>query len=303
MAERLIWFKGEITSPENAKVMALSPTAQFGLNVFEGVRGYWNRELEQMFVFRLRDHLHRLQQSCKLIALEMPYSIEQIEQFIREIIGVSGYREDVALRITVFVDGEDTWSSVRKPELFIAPISKPRKDAANLPTQTATVSSWRRIDDVSFPPRVKCGANYINGRYAHLDARRKGFDLPIFLNAENKVSEGAGACIAIVRNGTLITPDTSSDILESITRDTILRLSRAMGISCEERRVDRTELLIANEVFLCGTAAEVTPISSIDHVAIGDGGVGRLTAMLAAEYFRAASHQNPEFPDWTFPIY
>jgi branched-chain amino acid aminotransferase len=303
MADRLMWFKGGIMDSAKAKVDALSPTAQFGLNVFEGVRGYWNAGREQLYIFRLHEHLERLEQSCRLISLEMPYSEAQIEQFIRDVVHANKYREDVALRITVFVDGEDTWSSTRKPDLFIAPIARRRKDAAKLPAQSATVSSWRRIDDLSFPPRIKCGANYINGRYAHLDAQRKGFDVPIFLNIENKVSEGAGACIFILRKGVLITPDQSSAILESVTRDTVLALAGKLGLRCEERRVDRTELLIADEMFLCGSAAEITPITSVDHVKVGDGNVGPITSRLAVEYLRAAENESPDFPNWTFEVY
>lgn len=300
---RLMWFKGGLVPPHEAKVDALSPTAQFGLNVFEGVRGYWNARQEQLHVFRLREHLERLDQSCRLIGLEAPYTHAQIGQFIRDVVNANGYREDVALRITAFVDGEDTWSSLRRPDLFIAPIARPRKDPARLPAQSATVTSWRRIDDLTFPPRIKCGANYINGRYAHLDAQRKGFDVPIFLNNENKVSEGAGACIFLVRKGVLITPDASSAILESVTRDTMLALAGKLGIRCEERRVDRTELHIADEIFLCGSAAEITPITSVDHIKVGEALVGPITTKLAIEYMRAAANENPDFPDWTFQIY
>jgi branched-chain amino acid aminotransferase len=213
------------------------------------------------------------------------------------------YRQDIALRVTAFVDGDDSWSSTSKPDLFIAPIARARKEAGKLTGQSATVSSWRRIDDLSFPPRIKSGANYINGRYAHLDARRKGFDVPIFLNAENKISEGAGACIMLVRKGRLITPDLSSGVLESITRDTILTLAGELGLPCEERRVDRTELLIAQEIFMCGTAAEITPITSVDHIPVGDSKVGPITSRLATEYFRAVSNEHPGFPNWTSPIY
>jgi len=303
MANRLIWFKGCLVEAQQAKVLVLSPTSQFGLNVFEGVRGYWNVQKGQLYVFRLQEHLDRLHQSCKIIGLDSPYENRQIEQFVGDVIKANGYREDIALRITLFVDGEDTWSSTRKPDLFIAPIARSRKDPTNMQGQTATISSWRRIDDLSFPPRIKCGANYINGRYAHLDAQRKGFDLPIFLSAEGKVSEGAGACIFLVRNGTLISPDSSSSILEGVTRDTISTLANRMGIPCEQRRVDRTELLIADEVFLCGTAAELSPIISIDHIKIGNGTVGTITKQLASEYIRAVSNEIAELADWSFPIY
>lgn len=298
-----MWFKGKIIPRGDAKVGALSPTAQFGLNVFEGLRGYWNPDLQQLYIFRLSDHLDRLAQSCKLIGLEMPYTADQITKFICDLVRASNYREDIALRLTLFVDGDDTWSSTATPDLFIAPVARARKDVARLPLQTATVSTWRRIDDLSLSPRIKCGANYINSRYAHLDARRKGFDLPIFLNSENKVSEGGGACVFLVRKNVLITSDGTSAILEGLTRNALLVLAKEIGIPCEERRIDRTELLIADEVFLCGSAAEISPVSAIDHIRIGEGKAGPITAALAAEYIKAASRDNSSHHEWTFPVY
>lgn len=303
MTDGLMWFKGEIIPRGNAKVAALSPTSQFGLNVFEGLRGYWNPDVQQLYIFRLREHLDRLAQSCKLIGLEMPYSLDQIIHFILDLVQECNYREDIALRVTLFVDGDDTWSSTATPDLFIAPVRRARNDVTNLRLQTATISSWRRIDDLSLSPRIKCGANYINSRYAHLDARRKGFDVPIFLNSENKISEGAGACVFIVRKNTLVTPDRTSGILESLTRDTLLVLAKDIGIPCEERRIDRTEMLVASEVFLCGSAAEISPVSEVDHVKVGDGKVGPITATLALAYVRAASGGDPSRREWTFPVY
>ena len=159
MTKRLIWFKGQCVPSDQAMVNALSPTAQFGLNVFEGIRGYWCSATEQIYIFRLYDHLARLHQSCKLLSLDMPYSIEKTEGFIRDVILQNGYREDIALRMTVFMDDEGTWNTVRPADMFIAPIAARRKSAETLKGLSATVSSWRRIDDLSMPPRIKCGAN------------------------------------------------------------------------------------------------------------------------------------------------
>lgn len=302
MKDRLMWFKGSVVAASEAKVSALSPMAQFGLNVFEGIRAYRAASGDQLNVFRLREHLDRLAASCKMISIALPYDHAQIVGFIRDVVRANDYRDDIALRVTVFQDGEDSWMSTRPTDMFIAPIERRRKNPAALQGQRAIVSSWRRITDNSLSPRIKCGANYINARYAHLDAVSKGFDLPIFLGNDGKVSEGGGACVFIVRDGCLITPDLGSDILESITRDTILQLARSAGIPTLERRVDRTELLVADEIFLCGTAAEITPIVGVDNFVVADGQVGQITARLAHAYVEAVSGTHPIAGSWTTQI-
>ena len=302
--EELIWFKGRVVKNGDALVNVMSPTAQFGLNVFEGIRGYWDDSTEMLYIFRLDDHLNRLFESCKLIGLNPPYSKGEILSFIGDLLIACGYREDIALRLTLFVDGEGSWSSQDIPDLFIAPIARPRKDINQLSGVTACVSSWRRIDDISMPPRVKSGANYVAGRYAHLEANRAGYDLPIILNSAGKVAEGAGACIFIVRNNTLITPTLQSSVLESITRDTLIRLAGLVGIDVVVREIDRTELNVSDEVFLCGSAAEITPIVSINSIPVGDGQPGAVTISLLKQYQEALTGKaNKSLPDeWTTTV-
>jgi branched-chain amino acid aminotransferase len=186
------------------------------------------------------------------------------------------------------------------PDLFISPIVKLRKDITNLGGSSACVSSWQRISDGSMPPRVKAGANYVSGRYAHLEANKSGYDLPIFLNSKGTVAEGAGACIFIVKKNELITPTLQCSILESITRDTLVQLSRVMGLKVNEREVNRSELLIADEIFLCGSAAEITPITSLNNVLIGDGCPGPVTISLHEKYLQIVSNDSAQIPgtDW-----
>ncbi len=296
--KRKIWFKGQIMPAEDAQISVLSPTAQFGLNVFEGIRGYWNAESEDVFLFRLDDHLDRLFASCRLIGLDCPYSVDEIKQAIVQVIQENAYRADLAVRATLFVDGEGTWHSSTPVEMFVAPITKPRRDATNASGLRACVSTWRRIDDLSMPPRVKAGANYINGRYAHLEAKAAGYDLPILLDGDGKVSEGAGSCVMLVRDGVLITPPTSGSILESITRDTLLKLIQATDLPTEVRVVDRSELYLADEIFLCGSAAELTPITGIDRFMVGDGRMGPVTLALLGAYLDIADGVDAARPEW-----
>ncbi len=296
--DRKIWFKEQIVQADAAQISVLSPTAQFGLNVFEGIRGYWNADHGDIFLFRLDDHLDRLFASCRLIGLDCPYTPDQIKQAITQVIQANQYRTDVAVRATLFVDGEGTWHSSNPVEMFVAPISKPRRNVGDEEGARACVSTWQRIDDLSMPPRVKAGANYINGRYAHLEAKAAGYDLPILLDRAGKVSEGAGSCVMLLRNGVLVTPPTSGSILESITRDTLLQLAEATGLPTQVRIVDRSELYLADEIFLCGSAAELTPITRIDRFTVGDGNIGPLTRDLLGAYLDIADGTNPAHPTW-----
>lgn len=294
----LIWFKGNLIPPQSAVVPVLSPTAQFGLNVFEGIRGYSNPHSTLLYLFRLDDHLSRLIQSCKLIGFDCPYSINEIKEAIYLTIRSNNMHEDLAVRVTLFVDGFGSWSSEGPVDMFVAPVYKPRNTLSHSSGLTACTSTWRRIDDLSLPPRVKSGSNYINGRYAHLEAKSIGADLPILLNSNGKVAEGAGACLMIVRNQSIITPPTTSSILESITRSTIITLAEALNMSIQVREVDRTELYIADEVFLCGSAAEITPLTQIDRFVIGDGFPGPITCRLSSLYFSYADGSNNDGSCW-----
>lgn len=301
--DRLIWFKGKILPADQAMVSVLSPTSQFGLNVFEGIRGYWNEDSQNIYLFRLKEHLDRLMESCKLIGITSPYSTQDIAQYIKDTIVENAYQEDVALRVTLFVDQEGSWANSEPVEMFIAPISKRRRDVLDGKGASACISSWRRIDDQSFPPRVKAGANYINGRYAHLEAKRNGYDLPIFLDHQGKVSEGAGSCLFIFRNERLVTPTVTHSILESITRESLLAIANSMGIDVQERAVDRTELYLASDLFLCGSAAEITPVTSLDNITIGSGKTSAKMAQLYAEFMKVISEPDHYEPRWKTAVY
>lgn len=299
--DRLIWFRGELMPASKALVPVLSPTAQFGLNVFEGIRGYWSSADDNLYLFRLDEHLARLSASCRLIGITCPYDAGMILTAMQDCLRANDFRCDVALRCTVFVDGEGSWTNSDPVDMFVAPIAKPR--ISDPEPRRACVSTWARIDDRSMPPRIKAGANYVNGRYAHLDAQAAGYDLPILVDRDGRISEGAGACLFLLRDGILVTPSTTSSILESITRATLLELAAAFGLTCEERAVDRTELYLAQEVFLCGSAAEITPLGYIDRHVIGDGTPGALTCELLRRYHAVVSGADPAGRHWLTPVW
>ena len=301
---RLIWLNGEIMHVNDAKINVLSPTSQFGLNVFEGIRCYWNEGKKELYAFRLDAHYKRLLRSARLLQLDCPYTAEQMKAALVATVKANDYREDISVRQTLIVGGFGSWSSKTPVGMFVAPIPKGKTSAEyNKKGLSCSISSWQRINDNSLSPRIKCGANYINSRMAQLEALRNGYDTTIFLNDAGKVAEGPGSCLFLVREGKLITPMITDSVLESITRDTVIMLAREVGIEIEERTVDRTELYICDEAFLCGSSMEITPIMSVDKFVIGSGEDGQLTKKLHREYLKIARGQSDKHSGWLSNVY
>jgi len=301
LEERLIWFRGELVPVKEAKVMVLSPTAQFGLNVFEGIPGYWNEEEKQLYVFRLDDHYDRLMRSARLLQIDCKYSKEQLKQALIDVVKANEFDENISVRQTLFMDEWGTWSSGGEAEMFVAPIPRGKTSAEyNKKGLNVCVTSWRRISENALSPRIKCGANYINSRYGQREALRNGYDTCIFLNEYGKVSEGPGSCFFMIKDGVLITPSFTDAVLESITRDSVIKIAKSLGYEVIERTIDRTELYTADEAFLCGSAMELTPVLSIDKYELGEGEISR---KLHKAYVDAASGKNKDFLDWVIPIY
>lgn len=304
VANRRIWLKGEIVNVNNAMVNVLSPTSQFGLNVFEGIPCYWNDEEKQLYAFRLDDHYNRLLRSAKLIQLECKYTKEDFTKAFIDVIKANEYDENLSVRQTLFVDGFGSWGSEGPVEMFVAPIPRGRtSEEYNKKGLNVCITSWRRISDETLSPRIKCGANYINSRVGQREALRNGYDTCLFLNNAGKVSEGPGSCFFIVKDGVIITPQLTDSVLESITRDTVIQLAKAKGFKVIERTIDRTELYTCDEAFLCGSAMEITPVFSIDRFVIGSGETGAITKDLHLDYLDAARGKLAEFKNWVTPIY
>lgn len=300
VANRRIWFKGEILNVNDAKVNILAPTAQFGLNVFEGIPCYWNEKEKQLYAFRLDDHYDRLLRSARLIQIECPYSKEELKRAFIDVIKANEYEENLSVRQTLFVDGFGSWGSSEPVDMFIAPIPKGKiSKEYNKKGLNACVASWRRISDNNLSPRIKCGANYINSRMGQREALRNGYDTCIFLNEFGKVSEGPGSCLFMVKNGELITPQLTDAVLESITRDTVIKLAKEQGINVVERTIDRTELYTCDEAFLCGSAMEITPIVSVDRSVLCDG-EGEITKKMHDAYLDATCGG---IKKWVTPVY
>lgn len=305
VANRLIWFKGQIMNVNEAMVNVLSPTSQFGLNVFEGIPCYWNDEQKQLYAFRLSDHYDRLIRSAKLIQLDCKFTKEDYKKALVDTVKANEYDENLSVRQTLFVDGFGSWGSEGPVEMFVAPIPRGRTAAEyNKKGLNCCITSWRRISDENLSPRIKCGANYINSRVGQREALRNGYDTCIFLNEVGKVAEGPGSCFFMIRGNQLITPRLTDSVLESITRDTVIKLAtEELGMEFVERTIDRTEVYMADEAFLCGSAMEVTPIYTVDRYAIGTGEQGPWTKAIHLKYLNAAQGKLEKYLDWLTPIY
>lgn len=301
---RKIWLKGSIVDLKDANINILAPTSQFGANVFEGIRCYYNEEKQQLFAFRLEDHYKRLLDSIKLFQMECDYNIDFLKKALVDVVKANKYMEDIAVRQTVFIDGFGTWSSKGPVNMFVSPIPKHRNKTESLPKQTCKISSWTRISDSNMSPRAKVGANYINSRLGQLEAIEAGYDTCIFMNDAGKISEGPGSCFFMIKNKKLITPPLTASVLESITRNTIITIAKEkLNIEVIERNIDRTELYLCDEAFLCGSAMEIGPINKIDGYIIGKGTVGTITKELHKNYIEILEGESSCYSGWLTAIY
>lgn len=305
IANRRIWLKGEIINVNDARINILSPTSQFGLNVFEGIPCYWNEVENQLYAFRLEAHYDRLIRSAKLIQFDVKYTKEDFKKALIDVVKANEYCENLSVRQTLFIDGFGSWASESPVEMFVAPIPRGNTSAEyNKKGLNCCVTSWRRISDIDLSPRIKCGANYINSRVGQREALRNGYDTCIFLNENGKISEAPGSCLFIIKDNKLITPLLTDNVLESITRDTVIQLAQnELKLDVVERTIDRTELYMADEAFLCGSAMEITSIFSIDHYQLGTGNIGEVTKRIHKEYLKCVKGELFNRKNWLTPIY
>jgi branched-chain amino acid aminotransferase len=299
---KYIFLNDEIVPWEEAKVHVSTVAFKFGTAVFEGLRGYWNEQQKQMYLFQMDAHMHRLEYSQKFMRFERIFDAAYVTEKAIELLRANEFRTTVHSMTTVFVDGFGG-PTVCGP-VGLAITAAPRAESALLKNGcTAQVSSWQRVADNAMPMRVKCNANYQNGRLAGLQAKADGYDTAILLNTRGRVAEGPGMCFFMIRDGVVSTPHTSSDILESITRSTVLELLREAGVETRERDIDRSELAAAEEAFFCGTAWEITPVVAIDKLKVGAGEVGPVVRELQERFFSIATGESGDHPEWRTPVY
>ncbi len=298
------YLDGEFMPLAEAKVSIATHALQYGTGVFEGIRAYWNPEHEELYAFRLREHFERMSRSCRIVRIGLPATPEELTELAIELLRRSEFRMDTYVRPLAFKAARAvkvTLGGLRDGfGMYAFPMG------AYLPVGglTARTSSWRRTSDDAIPARGKVSGSYINTALAVDEAHDNGADEAVFVTRDGHVSEGGGANLFMIRDGVLVTPPVTDDILEGLTRDCVMVLAREeLGLETVQRQIDRSELFVAEEVFFCGTGAQVAPCVRIDGRPIGDGAVGPLAARIASSYFAVARGDDRRHPEWRTPVY
>jgi len=295
------YFQGKIVPLSEAKIGVMTHAFNYGTAVFEGVRGNWNDEAQTTYLFRLREHMERLGQSAHILGMEMNDSVDKLCEMAVEVVERSGFSEDVYLRPMVYLSGEVLGVRLHNVEcdtlIFLSPFP------AYLPeTARCHTSTWRRVQDTGIPPRAKVTGIYVNSALAKTEANANGFDEAIMLNENGHVSEGSGENIFMIRHGQLITPGPADNVLEGITARSVMQMATDdLGVEVVQREIDRTELYIADEVFMTGTAAHLTPIVEIDRRRVGAGVPGPITSKLSALFYDAIRGRSEKYGSWCTP--
>lgn len=302
---RWAWINGRFVPWHECVLHVRCQAVMTGASVFEGIRAYWNTRDKELYVFKLVDHMDRLRQSMKVMRMKSTLTDEVISACV-ELLAKNEFREDVHIIPVAYVGFGEGFGALTEPleeGFFMTAVPRP-PIKATIDGARVCISSWTRIADVAMPPRVKAAANYQNSRLALMEARINGYDNAILLNTRGTVSEAASACVFIVRNGELITPPVTAGILESITRSTLIRMFREkFNRAVTIREIDRTELYLAEEVFICGSGYEIMPIVSIDGIAVGNGRRGTVTGKIQDYYFAVVRAEERDYAEWRTSVY
>ena len=298
-------MNGEFIPAEQGVIPIRTHGFSYGTGCFEGIRGYWNEEDQQVYLFRLREHYVRFLNSCKILQISLPYTVEQLVDISIELIKRNGQREDIYMRPMAYKSDQIIGVRLHNLEDHIIITSEPFGNYIDITGLHCGVSSWRRVDDNAIPARAKITGSYVNSAFAKSEAMQNGFDEAIMLTHDGNVSEGSAENIFLLMNGEFVTPAPTENILLGITRETVIELARReFGRITRERQIDRTELYIADEIFLCGTGAQIAPVIKVDQRPIGDGTIGPISKALQQLYFDVVRGHIPAYrAQWCTPVY
>ena len=301
--QEFVFLNGEYVEAEKAVVSVKIHALLYGTSVFEGIRAYYNNG--QMFIFRMREHFERLLRSAKIMHMESPYTLDEYCEQTVELLKRNNYKQDVYIRPTIYTS---TYNNIG-PGLngtgtgyfsFTFPFGDYYDSSRGL---DLCISSWRRTSDNAIPPRAKIAGAYANASLINTDAHNCGFDDAIVLSESGQVTEGSAMNTMFVRGGKLITTNVTDDILVGVTRNTVIELAKDLGIEVVEREVDRSELYIMDEIFVCGTGAQIMHVSSIDRRQIGDGKIGKITSKIQKLYYDVVRGNNEKYIHWCEKVY
>jgi branched-chain amino acid aminotransferase len=295
---RTIMMDGELMPFAEARIHPLSLAVTYATTVFEGVRAYRHPQTGVFSLFRLAEHVRRLQVGMKVMRFDKTYDLPYLHECLTRLIRANEPDDDVYVRLLVYISGQGLMATTGPVGFTAAAVPRERSKFGDT-GMSLGVSSWTRLADNASPPRIKATANYHNARITQMQAKADGYDGALMLTAQGRVSETPIACFFMVRDGRLITPSLTSSVLESVTRDTVLTLYRELtGETAEQRDVDRSELYFADEAFICGTGQEILPVTSIDRLPVGDGMPGPLTKRLRERYFEVVRGLVPDHAEW-----
>ncbi|MGD2206939.1 MAG: branched-chain amino acid transaminase [Anaerolineae bacterium] len=299
------FFEGQYVPIEEAKISIMTHGFNYGTGCFEGIRAYWSEKDEQLYIFRMAEHFERMHRSCRILRIALPYRVDDLGQITLELLRKEGYRQDVYIRPLAYkadeVIGVRLHDLTDEFAMFAVPFGRyiENEEGAHV-----CISGWRRIDDNAAPARAKITGIYINSAFSKTDAVLSGYDEALVLTQTGHISEGSAENLFIVRNGRLITPPVSANILEGVTRDSIIQLAREqMGMETIERSIDRSEIYICEEAFLCGTGVQIAAITQVEHRPIGTGELGPVVRRLRELYFDVVKNKQPEYRHWCTPVY
>jgi len=299
------WFDGAFVPLADAKVGVMTHAFMYGTAVFEGIRAYWNQEQGQLYLLKGLEHYERLRRSAKVLLMDLPETPAALVERTVELLRRNGFREDAYIRPSVYKSSEVIGVRLHDLEHKFVIVTLPFGNYIDTDRGiSAMTTSWRRTNDLAIPARSKVVGAYVNSAFSKSDAVLNGHDEAIVLTAEGHVSEGSAENLFMVRDGQLVTPPVTDDILEGVTRAGLMELARReLGLETVVRAIDRSEVYVAEEVLLCGTGAQVSPVISIDHRPVGEGEVGPITKRLQDLYFDAVRGRNPAYADWLTPVY
>jgi len=297
------YLNGKILPLAEANVSIATHALQYGTGVFEGIRGYHNPDTDELFILQAQAHYERFVQSCRILRLDVGMSPAELTELTAQLLRRCGYRTDVYIRpfafkadpvIKVKLSGLTTGLGI-----YVVPMG----DYVATDGLKVQVSGWRRLSDNAIPSRAKVTGSYVNAALAVDDALAAGFDEAILLNEDGHVAEASSANLFMVRRGTLITPPVTDGILEGITRNLLFELAHERGIATQERSIDRSELYVADEIFFCGTGAQLAPVVEVDRRPVGSGTIGPIASALQSAYGRACRGQDPTRMHWLTPVF
>jgi branched-chain amino acid aminotransferase len=298
------YFQKKIVPLEEAKIGIMTNSFHYGTAIFEGIRGNWNEKRKQTYIFRPREHYERLANGCRILKISLPYSLDELCQKTVELVAKCGFQEDVYIRPVAYKSSQALGVRLHNLDDDFFMFVIPWGPYLDVDKARCCVSSWHRPEDNVIPPQIKATGIYINNALAKTEAVSNGFDEAIMLAPDGHISEGSGENIFLVINGKLVTPASQNNILIGITRNTIIELAeKELGIETIHRAIDRSELYTADECFLTGTAAHVTPVSEVDRRPIANGEIGPITAKLQEIYAKVIRGNHPKYLHWCTPVY